>query len=120
MAYLNYEQYKDLGGTAEESAFNLLSVTAENKMNYFTQGRIDSLEEKPEEVIRLEIAIIDSVLLSVISSGRDASIASYSNGIESISYNSTEEVEAQIDAKIQKLCREYLWKYPNLLYRGRR
>lgn len=43
--YITYEQYKALGGTAEQSAFPLLERLARKKLDYWTQGRIAEVDD---------------------------------------------------------------------------
>ena len=43
--YITYEQYKSLGGTAEQSAFPLLERLARKKLDYWTQGRIVEVDD---------------------------------------------------------------------------
>lgn len=118
--YLSYEKYKELGGTLNETTFLQHEIDIETKLDYLTNGRIKKLNAVPEAVINLcfklnisfwEQAEIDGV----------KNITSYSNGIESFSYSITDSQGKNIaDANIIKVVNEYLWEYPELLYRGRK
>ena len=47
--YIIYEQYKALGGTAEQSAFPLLERLARKKLDYWTQGRIAEVDDERQQ-----------------------------------------------------------------------
>ena len=118
--YLSYEKYKELGGTLNDTTFLQHEIEVEAKLDYLTNGRIRKLDTVPEAVINLcfklnisfwEQAEIDGV----------KNITSYSNGIESFSYSTTDSQGKNIaDANIIKVVNEYLWEYPELLYRGKK
>ena len=51
--YLEYNKYKELGGTLNEPAFNQHEIEVEAKLDYLTNGRIRQLDIIPEAVINL-------------------------------------------------------------------
>lgn len=121
MAYITYTEYKDLGGTATETAFNTLILTVESKLNYITNGRIKKLNPIPIEVKQLCVKLVNTC--DVNDAERDSSLSSYSNGIESFSYsvsNTSADKSTSIDGKLNAIIKEWLWDYPDLLYRGRK
>lgn len=105
---LSYEDYKKFGGKVDSNAFPLLWLDCENYLDKITFGRLKELDDNAK---RCAVRIIDSVLIP--SSNLDLSVASYSNGIESITYNTSVEV---IQASVIDICRQYLDN--ELLYRG--
>lgn len=48
--YLDYTTYKNLGGTLEETPFNLLEYNARKKIDERTFGRLINIETIPQEV----------------------------------------------------------------------
>lgn len=121
MAYITYIEYKDLGGTAEEATFNNLIQIVEAKLDYMTNGRIQELDSIPDEVKSLCVRLIDiCTKMDIDTSG---SLTSYSNGIESFGYATQQSKgynSTAIDSKLTATIQEWLWKYPELLYRGRK
>lgn len=105
---LSYEDYKKFGGKVDSNAFPLLWLDCKNHLKTITFGRLKELDDNAK---RLAVRVIDSVL--VPASNIDFSVSSYSNGIESITYNTSVEV---IQNSIVNLAKQYLDN--NLLYRG--
>ena len=121
--YLSYTEYKELGGTMNESTFNKNEFEIENKIDYLTNGRIKNLSQVPQAVkmlcFRLGTSFWEKVDIDAPNN-----LTSYSNGIESFGYaNTTTSSQSSsisvIDKQINNLVAEYLWEYPELLYRGR-
>ena len=48
--YLNYSEYRLLGGTLDQTPFNLLEFEARKKIDERTQGRLKNVVEIPQEV----------------------------------------------------------------------
>ena len=118
--YLNYEKYKELGGTLNDTTFLQHEIEVEAKLDYLTNGRIRKLDTVPEAVInlcfKLNISFWEQTEIDGVKN-----ITSYSNGIESFSYSTTDSQGKNIaDANIIKIVNEYLWEYPELLYRGKK
>ena len=105
---LTFEDYQKFGGKVDNNTFPLLWQDCENHLRNITFGRLKDLDDNSK---RLAVRIIDSVL--VPESNIDFSVSSYSNGIESITYNTSIEV---IRNSILNLAKQYLDN--NLLYRG--
>ena len=121
--YLSYSEYKELGGTMNEATFNKNEFEIENKIDYLTNGRIKNLSQIPQAVkmlcFRLGTSFWEKVEIDAPNN-----LTSYSNGIESFGYaNTTTSSQSSsisvIDKQINNLVAEYLWEYPELLYRGR-
>ena len=118
--YLSYEKYKELGGTLNDTTFLQHEIEVEAKLDYLTNGRIKKLDLIPEAVInlcfKLNISFWEQTEIDGVKN-----ITSYSNGIESFSYSATDSQGKNIvDANIIKVVNEYLWEYPELLYRGKK
>lgn len=118
--YLSYEKYKELGGTLNDTTFLQHETDIETKLDYLTNGRIKKLDTVPEAVInlcfKLNISFWEQTDIDGVKN-----ITSYSNGIESFSYSTTDSQGKNIvDANIINVVNEYLWEYPELLYRGKK
>lgn len=120
MSYLTYEEYQIMGGTLDNATFNFLLLDVESKLNHLTFGRIKELEEIPQAVKNLCYKLIGFYNETVIKSANN--LSSYSNGIESFSFaNAGDSVgSTSNDSQIYAIIQEYLWEYPELLYRGRK
>ena len=124
MSYLTYEEYQNMGGQLSDSAFTSYLWDVESKLNYLTNNRIKNLEEIPEAVKRLVFKLV-SLYDSSFSGSETAqlgNLSSYSNGIESFSYNTSNDNgdgSTSFDNRISSIIKEYLSEYPELLYRGR-
>ena len=118
--YLDYNKYKELGGTLNETAFNQHEIEVEAKLDYLTNGRIRKLDIIPDAVVnlcfRLNINFWEQMNID-----QAQNLTSYSNGIESFGYSATNnEGKSVIDKQIIQLVNEYLCEYTELLYRGRK
>lgn len=115
--FLNYTEYRSMGGTLDNSAFTSLLFKAESKVNKRTFGKARKLEVYPPELKYLVFGIIN--LLEKNTIDRDINVSSYNNGIESFSYNTDyKSLDSAIDSQVNNMILEYLSPYPNLLYRG--
>ena len=84
--YLDYDDYKDLGGTLAEMPFTLLEFEARKQIDKYTFGR---LKELPEQVEEVKLCIYR--LITLISSYKnleesDKSITSESTDGYNVSY----------------------------------
>ena len=103
--YLTYEEYKALGGTLDQTPFNLLEFEARRKIDLRTDNRLVNLESKdiPSEVKLCEYKMIDSVLKAYdeqVNRGKSSeSVGSYS-----VSYNSNiKEIVENKNAELNDL-----------------
>ena len=118
--YLSYEKYKELGGTLNDTTFLQHEIEVEAKLDYLTNGRIRKLDIIPEAVVNLCFRL-NTNFWEQMNIDQAQSLTSYSNGIESFGYSATNnEGKSVIDTQIIQLVNEYLWEYPELLYRGRK
>lgn len=134
--YLTYMEYKDMGGTLEETNFNNFEFQAEAQINYATFSRLKGNANIPEEVKRLTYYLVDLMekKAAAFSLGKDSSgktsntgvhITSQSNDGVSISYNglAPSDLIELCKADFLTAIRSYLDGVTNeagrkLLYRG--
>ena len=120
MAYITFEEYVSLGGKCTEDTFLLLQYDIETLMDYVTENRLSKLVDKlgyvPEEVKMLEVQLVN---ISSSTSSKEG-VSSYSNGIESFSYDTSKSSTDIMEETVSKKMFQYLYtKYPELFYRGR-
>lgn len=101
--YLTYDEYVELGGTLDETPFNILELEAQKNIDKYTLGKLQNLDEQINEVKICEFKLVG--LLNTYNSyeSRDKSISSenidgysisYSQGIESVSKAKVNEIKA--------------------------
>ena len=120
MAYITFEEYVSLGGKCNKDTFPLLQYDIETLMDYVTENRLskllDDLGYVPEEVKMLEVQLVN---ISSSTSSKEG-VSSYSNGIESFSYDTSKSSLDIMEETVSKKMFQYLYtKYPELFYRGR-
>lgn len=81
--YLTYNEYIGLGGTLEQTPFNLLEFEARKIIDTETQNRLVNLETQIEEVKRCVFALINELK----NQENEKNISSESVGSYSVSYN---------------------------------
>lgn len=86
--YLTYEEYQELGGTLDETPFNIAELKARKKIDRRTYGRLKQLAEQSNEVkvCMYELIKIDESYSNY--NNRDKSIAGESTDGYSVSYSS--------------------------------
>jgi hypothetical protein len=57
--YLTYEEYQELGGTLEETPFDILELEAQKNIDKYTFGRLKDLDEQINEVKICEYKLIE-------------------------------------------------------------
>ena len=120
MAYISYSEYRKYGGTVEESVFPAYIIQGDSYIDYLTNGKLSKLAEVPEAVKVLETKIINMTYLSdtSVSAGTGHGvISSYSNGIESFSYDNSQFTEESLKIKFNDWAKILLSSYPCLLCR---
>lgn len=108
--YLTYDEYKALGGTIDQTPFNLLEFEARKKIDERTQSRLKGIEDIPQELKMCVFSLID-VIDSYNIKTSNKNIASESVDGYSISYvssNQFEEVVKSKDKEIDYVIRTYL------------
>lgn len=114
MEHLSYEEYVSLGGKVDIDSFPTLLLDCEIYLDKITMSKINNTPFTPS----IKRLIVKCIEVLQENNEANASISSYSDGIESISYNTTEIGEKPTESKIYSLCRLYL--PPELMYRGKR
>lgn len=118
--YLTYSEYKKYGGIVEETAFPAYVIQGDSYLDYITNNRIAKLTEIPEVAKVLETKIINTIYSSdtiIFSKNGHGVISSYSNGIESFSYDNSQLTEEALKIKFTNLAKTLLAGYPCLLCR---
>ena len=110
--YLTYDEYKALGGTIDQTPFNLLEFEARRKIDERTFGRLKNVVEIPQEVKMCVFALINTLKSygSSTESG-NKNIASETTDGYSVSYVTGGSIEENIKAKdveINGVIRTYL------------
>ena len=86
--YLTYEEYQSLGGSLDQTPFNLLEFEARKRIDLRTQNRLKDIEEIPQEV-KLCVFNMINTIQSYAQSQQAKSISSERVGEYSVTYNST-------------------------------
>lgn len=84
--YLTYEEYQDLGGTLQETPFNILEFEARKNINKYTFGRLENLENQINEVKICEFKLIGLLNTYNDYENQNKSISSENTDGYSISY----------------------------------
>ena len=106
--YLTYLEYKGLGGTLDQTSFNLLEFEARKKIDERTQQRLKNInsEEIPQEVKLCEFKMINSIetyLKTFENISETAGIKSENTDGYSISYFTTGEIGEMLKLKNDEL-----------------
>lgn len=123
--YLTYEEYQALGGTLDQTPFNILEFEARRIINTRTQNRIKD-DNIPQEVKLCEYEMINCIEKYLVSSeSMKGNIASESTDGYSISYVTLNQANAVVKSKTTELLdimRTYLlgviYEDKHLLYAG--
>lgn len=110
MEYLTYDEYREYGGTLEETAFSRLSYKASRKIDRLTFNRLQNDTEIKEPVKRLMFELIGVIGNNDnTSENYSPAIASEGNDGYSVSFASTSFMSPDaVDKKIDALIEEYL------------
>lgn len=107
--YLTYEEYRKLGGTLEQTPFNLLEYDARKEIDENTLGRLIKLEKQVQEVKMCMWQLINLQL-------------SINNGVDIsgnvINYNEREITKAKNEIIMRNLINCRLENGTPYLYRG--
>ncbi len=76
--YLTYLEYQSLGGTLEETPFNLLEFEARKQIDLRTQNRLKDVDTIPNEVKLCDYHLIDKIM-------------SFANTIQTASQNNVKQ-----------------------------
>ena len=111
--YLEFDEYEELGGSLDETPFNILEFEARRKIDERTFGRLKLLEEQPIEVKMCMFALINSInsYNNAYQNSNNRNVASESVGSYSDSYASGTQIQEIINSKnveIEEIIRTYL------------
>lgn len=104
--YLTYAEYVSLGGTLEETPFNLLEYEARKQIDVRTSDRIKSSDTIPEEVKLCEYNLINSLdkySKANTDIAKAENVKSESIDGYSISYTTTGEMSGIIKSKEEEI-----------------
>lgn len=109
MTYLNYQEYTDIGGVLDSTAFNRNIDRASAVIDAYTFNRIEKMSTVP---VRAKAACRDLVEYYATNlNTNEKSVSSWSQSAgpvsESISYESKSDDDVKND--IQNIIFEYLW-----------
>lgn len=116
--YLTYQQYAELGGKLDESAFSSNIKDAEHKLDYYTFNRLRNATTIPSDVQELLVKYVDYLHTGATSQNKQVGLTSYSNGIENFGWGSDADREKAINNELVSVLNEYLSAYPELTNRG--
>lgn len=99
--YLTYEEYRLLGGTLQQTPFNLLEFEARRKIDERTQWRLKNVNQIPQEVKMCVLTLINNLVtyMGENSSLGNKNIASESVGSYSVSYITGSQIQETIKSK---------------------
>ena len=106
--YLTYSEYKALGGTLEETPFNLLEFEARKKIDERTLQRLKDIDsnEIPQEVKLCEFKMINSMefyLEALKNVSENNGVKSENIDGYSINYFTTNEINEMLESKSNEL-----------------
>ena len=132
--YLSYEEYQNMGGTLNDTAFSEYEFEAESLVDWYTFNRLQKQTTYPEAVKRCVYALIklSATKAGALTLGDDGqegtvsgAIASQSNDGVSVSYNvlSASEAFKLCNDEVGNTVKRYLQNVTNelgrkVLYRG--
>lgn len=112
--YLDFEEYEELGGSLNETPFNILEFEARKKIDERTQERLKGIEQLPIEVKMCMFALIDTIkgYTNAYENNNNKNIISESVGSYSVNYASGSQIQEIIKSKSEELndiIRNYLF-----------
>lgn len=122
MQYLTYEEYKEIGGALDVTAFNRNIDRASAMIDIRTQNRLEDFEEIPSLVKAVCADLVDYVSTTTVNKGI-ASVSQSAGGVsESISYvvKSSEDFATDLDNIFEPLKAIVTKNGFSLLYEGAR
>ena len=106
--YLNYEEYKYLGGTLDIMPFNILEFECRKIIDTRTQNRLKGIDVIPQEVKMCMYAMMNSIEQAVIKN--KSNVASENIDGYSVTYLSPTEV-SQVMTNKQAELEDYMFSY---------
>lgn len=107
--YLSYDEYVGLGGTLEETPFNILEYEAQLNIDNYTYGRLKNLEEQKTETKMCIYNLMNTLQSYAIGNEKGKNVASENTDGYSVSYVgiSRELTKAQKD-EVKGIIETYL------------
>ena len=91
ISYISYNDYKELGGSLSEDAFNIYERKAQRTLDTITFDRIKHLTVIPDVVREVLVEFIDRMANRDKQGDGGGEVSQYSNGVETITYKSRTE-----------------------------
>ncbi|MBR0411062.1 MAG: hypothetical protein IJI25_08690 [Eubacterium sp.] len=124
MTYLTYEEYQGYGGDLPDTDFKLFEFRARKKIDYWTDCRVQRMEEVPEAVKLCMMHIIKfDRKFGADAQADNPVVASFNTDGYSESYGSASEQMSAAENSLYKTVRNLLYgelddEGTPLLYRG--
>ena len=97
--YLTYNEYKALGGSLDQTPFNLLEFEARRIIDSKTQQRLNKADNIPPEVKICSFSLINSLNSYATESQTNKNISSESVGSYSVSYATGTQIQEIVKSK---------------------
>ena len=101
--YLTYDEYKALGGSLDQTPFNLLEFEAQKIIDSRTLQRLKGIKELPKEVKMCMFSLISNISSYVSENQVSKNISSESVGSYSVSYATGTQIQEIINSKNAEL-----------------
>lgn len=107
--YLNYDEYQELGGTLDETPFNILELEARKNVDKYTSGRLKKLEKQINEVKVCVFNLISTLKGYAEIKQKDRNITSENIDGYSVSYvGVSAELTKGQKSEIENMIKTYL------------
>lgn len=103
--YLEFDEYEELGGSLDETPFNILEFESRKIIDNRTQNRIKYMKDKPQDVKLCVNAMINTLIQYTIDNSKsiNKNVASESIDGYSVSYITGSQVQEAIKSKRSEL-----------------
>lgn len=101
--YLTYDEYKALGGSLDQTPFNLLEYEARRIIDNRTLQRLKGINQIPQEVKMCMFSLINTINGYANQSKTSKNISSESVGSYSVSYITGNQIQETINSKNAEL-----------------
>ena len=101
--YLTYDEYKALGGSLDQTPFNLLEFEARRIIDNRTLQRLKGIKEIPQEVKMCMFSLINTINSYANQGQTSKNISSESVGSYSVSYTTGTQIQETINSKNAEL-----------------
>lgn len=101
--YLTYDEYKALGGSLDQTPFNLLEYEARRIIDNRTLQRLHGINKIPQEVKTCMFSLVNTINGYANQSQTSKNISSESVGSYSVSYITGTQIQETINSKNAEL-----------------